>query len=36
MYTDEEIAEVLMVTGVLAGIGAMSVAAGFIPIECEI
>jgi hypothetical protein len=36
MYTDEEMAEVLMVTGVLAGIGAMSVAAGFVPIECEI
>jgi hypothetical protein len=36
MYSDEEIAEVLMVTGILAGIGAMLVAAGFIPFECEI
>ena len=36
MYSDEEIAEVLMVTGILAGIGAMLVAAGFIPLECEI
>jgi alkylhydroperoxidase family enzyme len=36
MYSDEEIAEVLMVTGVLAGIGAMLVAAGFVPFECEI
>jgi hypothetical protein len=36
MYSDEEIAEVLMVTGILAGIGAMLVAAGFVPFECEI
>jgi hypothetical protein len=36
MYPDEEITEVLMVTGVLAGIGVMSVAAEFVPIECEI
>jgi AhpD family alkylhydroperoxidase len=36
MYTDQELAEILMVTGVLAGIGAMLVAAGFVPFECEI
>ena len=36
MYPDEEITEVFMVTGVLAGIGVMSVAAEFVPIECEI
>jgi alkylhydroperoxidase family enzyme len=36
MYTDEELAEVLMITGVLAGIGAMLVAAGFVPFECEL
>ena len=36
MYTDEELAEILMITGVLAGIGAVLVAAGFVPLECEI
>lgn len=36
MYTDQELAEILMVTGVLAGIGAVLVAAGFVPFECEI
>jgi len=36
MYTDEELAEILMITGVLAGIGAMLVAAGFVPFECEL
>jgi len=36
MYTDEELAEVLMITGVLAGIGGMLVAAGFVPFECEL
>jgi AhpD family alkylhydroperoxidase len=36
MYTDKELAEILMVTGVLAGIGAMLVATGFVPFECEI
>lgn len=36
MYSDEEQAEILMVTGVLAGIGAMLVATGFVPLECEI
>lgn len=36
MYSDEELAEVLMITGTLAGIGAMLVAAGFVPFECEI
>lgn len=35
-YTNEELAEILMVAGVLAGIGAMLVAAGFIPLECEL
>lgn len=36
MYTDQELAEILMVTGVLAGIGAVLVAAGFVPLECEL
>jgi alkylhydroperoxidase family enzyme len=36
IYTDEELAEILMITGVLAGIGAVLVAAGFVPFECEI
>ena len=36
LYSDEELAEILMVTAVLAGVGAMLVAAGFVPSECEI
>ena len=36
LYTDQELAEILMITGVLAGIGAVLVAAGFVPLECEI
>jgi len=36
MYSDEEIAEALMVVGFLARIGAMLAAAGFVLLECEI
>jgi alkylhydroperoxidase/carboxymuconolactone decarboxylase family protein YurZ len=36
MYSDEEIAEALMVVGFLARIGAMLAAARFVLLECEI
>lgn len=35
-YTDQQISELLMITAVLSGVGAMLVAAGFVPLQCEI
>jgi hypothetical protein len=35
-YSDEEVAELLLVTSVLAGVGRMLSTAGFIPRHCEL